>query len=230
MRIYLLRHADPDYERDTLTTAGHSEARALAQYLQTLQVSEIYASPLGRTQATASYTADLLNLPIFSEPWLREVDSDWVADLNRSCKRIDPEQNPLAMDIPGEGRLRRFQPDPRLLEKQMQPIRDGSDDFLCRQGFVRQGEVYRVRGENRKSIAVFTHMGVCLAWLSHLLELPLPVVWSGFFVHPASVTTLLMDERSPGYAIPRCTGLGDISHLCLAGSRPRPAGIFANAD
>ncbi len=230
MRIYILRHADPDYERDTLTPSGHGEARALAQYLQTLGVSEIYASPLGRTQATASYTADLLNLPIFCEPWLRELDDDWVADLNHACGRIAPEYEPLAVDVPGEGRLRCFQPDPRLLDEQMRPIREGSDDFLCRQGFIRQGEVYRVRGENRKSIAVFTHMGVCLAWLSHLLELPLPVVWSGFFIHPASVTTLLMDERCPGYAIPRCIGLGDISHLCLAGARPRPAGIFANAD
>jgi probable phosphoglycerate mutase len=55
-------------------------------------------------------------------------------------------------------------------------------------------------------------------------------MWSGFYLHPASITTVLMDERTPGYATPRCLALGDISHLCQAGLAPRPVGIFANID
>lgn len=99
---------------------------------------------------------------------------------------------------------------------------------MRRQGFLRSEEVYQVDHENRKAVAVFTHMGVGLVWLAHLLDIPLPMMWSGFFLHPASITTVLLDERAPGYAVPRCLGLGDISHLNTSGCCPLPVGMFAN--
>ncbi len=236
MRIYIIRHADPDYTNDTLTPAGHEQAQILAQYLQTLKIQTIYASPLGRTQITAGYTADLLNLPIQTEPWLRELEGLWIKDLDQTCVEIIPLHKPLEQSM-SEARDNQqlYQPDPCLMEENMGLIRAGSDAFLLRQGFLRQESTYpatsfRVLKENRKAIAVFTHMGVGLVWLAHLLDIPLPMMWSGFFLHPASITTILMDERQPGYAVPRCIGLGDISHLCQAGISPRPVGIFANAE
>ena len=33
MRILIIRHGDPDYERDTLTEKGHREAQLLANRL-----------------------------------------------------------------------------------------------------------------------------------------------------------------------------------------------------
>ena len=33
MRIYIIRHADPDYDNDTLTSVGHRKAVALAEKL-----------------------------------------------------------------------------------------------------------------------------------------------------------------------------------------------------
>jgi broad specificity phosphatase PhoE len=231
MRIYIIRHADPDYTNDTLTPTGHEEARTLAQYLQTLNISEIYASPLGRTQDTAAYTARLLDLPVQTEPWARELESSWIQDLDQSFAGMAPSKKPVEESLVRAGPgFRLFQPDPCLMQANMEVIRQGSDDLLCRQGFVREGDSYRVLRPNRTAVAVFTHMGVGLVWLSHLLNIPLMMAWSGFFLHPASVTTVLMDERLPGFAFPRCTGLGDISHLCKAGISPRPVGIYANAD
>ncbi len=237
MRIYIIRHADPDYTKDTLTPAGHEQAQILAQYLQTLKIQAIYASPLGRTQMTARYTAGLLDLPIQTEEWMRELEGVWIKDLNQSCAEIIPLHKPLEQSM-SEARENQqlYQPDPCLMEENMGLIRQGSDAFMLRHGFLRQvdfhrsGSIYRVLQENRTAIAVFTHMGVGLVWLAHLLDIPLPMMWSGFFLHPASITTVLMDERQPGYAVPRCIGLGDISHLCQAGISPRPVGIFANAE
>ncbi len=231
MRIYLIRNADPDYLNDSITPSGHEQALVLAQYLQTLQINEIYSSPLGRTQMTASYTADLLRLPILTENWLRELDDLWIEDLDRASVgdatiAETVKQNSLLAG--GSGRF--YQPDPCLMEENMGMIQRGSDHFLRRQGFHHQEELYRVSGENRKSIAVFTHMGVGLVWLSYLLDIPITVMWSGFYLFPASITTILMDERVPGYAIPRCLGLGDISHLGTSGCHPHPIGIFANQD
>ncbi len=231
MRIYIIRHADPDYTNDTLTPAGHEQAQILAQYLQTLKINEIYASPLGRTQMTARYTADRLGLPVQTEPWMRELEDLWIKDLNQSCAEIVPLMKSVeqSMSEARENRLL-YQPDPCLMEENMRFICQGADGFMRRQGFLRQDGAYRILQENRKAIAVFTHMGVGLVWLAHLLDIPLPMMWSGFFLHPASITTILMDERQPGYAVPRCIGLGDISHLCKAGISPRPVGMFANTE
>jgi len=81
MRLYIIRHADPDYANNTITPAGQAEGGALAAHIQTLGVDEIYSSPQGRAIDTARYTTDLLNQPIRIEPWLQELGELWVEDL-----------------------------------------------------------------------------------------------------------------------------------------------------
>jgi len=41
---------------------------------------------------------------------------------------------------------------------------------------------------------------------------------------------MLFDERSPEWAVPRCIGLGDVSHLYAAGLQVQARGIMANFD
>lgn len=87
-----------------------------------------------------------------------------------------------------------------------------SDSFLSEQyGIMRRGQRYGMllteqQQENgNKSngihttgkaarIAVFCHLGTTMAWLSHLLGIPLPMVHSSFWFAPSSVTTVLFDE------------------------------------
>jgi probable phosphoglycerate mutase len=90
--------------------------------------------------------------------------------------------------------------------------------------------VYTFEYSNRQRIAFFAHLGFGLAWLSYLLDIPLPLMWAGFYLHPSSVTTILFDERAPGVAVPRVLALGDLSHLARAGLPPTPAGIIANYE
>jgi len=52
----------------------------------------------------------------------------------------------------------------------------------------------------------------------------------GFFLYPSSVTTVLFDERSKNWAVPRCIGLGELSHLYANNLPPQPSGIKANYD
>ena len=68
------------------------------------------------------------------------------------------------------------------------------------------------------------------AWLAHLLEIPLSLVWVGFWLPPSSVPTVLFEERSSKRAAPRCIGLGDVAHLYAAGSPVRPRGSKGNVD
>ena len=152
MRIYIIRHADPDYENDTITQTGHEQAQILAQYLDTLKIDEIYASPLGRTQATARYTADRLGLPVKTELWLRELEGVWIKDLNRSVAGIAPVKQPIEQSLTeARSNLQFYQPDPCLMEENMALIRRGSDSFMRRQGFLRSEEVYQVGSREPQS-------------------------------------------------------------------------------
>ena len=62
MRLYIIRHADPDYPNRTITDKGHLEAQALAKRLASQGLDRIYSSPLGRAIHTAQYTADTLKM------------------------------------------------------------------------------------------------------------------------------------------------------------------------
>jgi broad specificity phosphatase PhoE len=235
MRLYIIRHADPDYPNDTITEPGHKEAQALAKRLAREGLHRLYCSPLGRARDTARYTAEATHLEIGIEPWTRELGATWrpAGDKWNGC---------TAWDIPGEYiRGQTSLPtrdDWHALEafslpqmrQEFEHLKSQSDEFIARHGYVRKGTRYRSVTPSRDRIAVFCHGGCGLTWLAHLLELPLPLMWSGFWLPPTSVTTVLFDERSTEWAVPRCLGVGDVSHLYAEGLPVRPRGIKANYD
>ena len=234
MRLYIIRHAEPDYENDTITAKGHTEAQALAERMAKERLSRIYVSPLGRAQATADYTVKATRLKPTTEPWTAEI-----AD----CAIDHPRLGWMTMwDCPGED-IRANSPFPsqenwhqtRFLDKPIfrqtfERLQKHSDEFLARHGYERQGGRYRCVAPNRERIAIFCHGGFGLTWLAHLLEISAPMFWSGFWLSPSSVTTVLMDERSDEWAVPRCIGVADTCHLYKAGIPVSPHGIKANFD
>lgn len=233
MRLYLIRHADPDYPNNTITPGGHLEAQALAERLARHGLDTIYSSPLRRAMQTAQYTADRLKLTVQIEDWTQELD--WRV-------HHETQGEIAAWNIPGE-MIRGGESQPThetwhelpLLEKsqlreKFETLKQSSDQFLERHGYKREGGCYRIMQPNREKIAIFCHGGLGIAWLSHLLEIPLSLIWSGFWMPPSSVTTILFDERSDNYAVPRCIGFGDVSHLYAAGLPTQPRGILANFD
>lgn len=234
MRIFLIRHADPDYANNTITPAGHVEAEALAKRMAALGLDRIYTSPLGRARDTAGYTARALGMVPVVLPWTAELV--W--------KHIHQERlgDSVVWDIHGHV-VHRHRPEPTSEDWHTRPpfdapdyregyavLRAESDAFLSSLGYTRDGGVYRVGKSNRERIALFCHGGFGLTWLAHLLSVPLPLMWTGFFLPTTSVTTILFDERVEGFATPRCLGVGDVSHLYAAGLPMQPAGIKANRD
>lgn len=229
MRLYIIRHASPDYDRDTITNNGHQEAAALSEFLGALHIDEIYSSPLGRAVDTAQYAVDRLKLPVTLESWVEELVQLWIPEIDKTLWDFDGS---FFRSTEILSRLNSWQSvspldHPRLAEVQRM-VAQRSDEFLSRQGLVREDGVYRIVRQNQKQIAVFCHLGLGLTWLSHLLEIPLPLVWAGFYLYPASVTTILFEERPVGIAVPRCLGLGDISHLVAQGIQPQPYGLLSN--
>jgi broad specificity phosphatase PhoE len=234
MRLYLVRHADPDYENNTITAAGHLEAAALAKRMVKEGLTRIYCSPLQRAIETAKYSAEALGI----EP----IIEDWTCEVSECYFDAAPEGKVAVWDTPGE-LIRAESPWPthedwhridagyaEIVRQKFEEVRRCSDTFLARHGYERIGGRYAVRQASRERIAIFCHNGTALWWLAHLLELPLPLVWSGFWHAPSAVTTILFEERSKEWAVPKALCVADTSHLYAAGLPIRPRGIMANYD
>jgi probable phosphoglycerate mutase len=228
MRLYLIRHADPDYPNNTITPAGHLEAKALAKRLAYEGVTHLFASPLGRAIDTMKYTAKKTGLP-----W--EI-LDWTQELHLLTK-VPGLGDHAAWDMHGEiirrelprhlGKVVDYAPSIDLpkVKKDFESLKKSSAAFLSRFGYEREDGVYRVKAPNRFRVAVFCHGGFGLTWLAHLLEIPLAQMYAGFFLPPSSVTTVLMDERSHEFATPRAIGVGDVAHLYNAKLPTQPSGV-----
>lgn len=233
MRLHIIRHADPDYENNTLTPAGHLEAQALARRLATRGLDRLYTSPLPRARLTAGYAANLLKLDVEVLEWTAEPYLHF---------ELEPWGRAAAWDLPGEiirggdalpthADWHTLAPlaDPAIRET-FERVRRDSDAFLEALGYRREGGRYRIVRGHRERVAVVCHNGTALFWLAHLLEVPLTLFWSGFWMAPSSVTTVLFDERSREWAVPRCLHFGDVSHLYEARLPVQPRGILANND
>lgn len=252
MRVLIIRHGDPEYVTDSLTSEGVREAEALARRLSSEiegKVTHLYTSPRGRARATAAPTEAALKKVAIVENWTREL-TYWP----RLPGTARPGEGGLAMWDLAATQVRSIDsltknaqwsliPDIESAREPFENLQMDSDAFIARHGYVREGHQYRIVRPNRDIIAVFCHGGFGLTWLSHLLNIPLAMVWTSFYLPPSSVTTVLFDERSADFACPRAIGVGDISHLYkedlrlpnnkyerpnLYGTWKRPSGIKAN--
>jgi probable phosphoglycerate mutase len=233
MRLFIIRHADPDYERKTITKAGHREARALAARMKRVGLDSIYCSPIPRAVHTMEYTARAIGVkPVFL---------DWLKELSELRTEQPPWGRLMAWDTPPEvlrapsrrdwRSLAGLQPLKGLpLREKVASIRRRSDRFLAGLGYRREGGRYRILRPNRRKIGIFCHGGFGLTWLSLLLEIPLPLMWAGFWLAPTSVSTVLFDERSRKWATPRALGVCDVSHLYARGIPVSTHGIKANTE
>ena len=222
MKIIIVRHADPDYALDSLTEVGWEEARLLSDRLCRLDVKEFYVSPLGRARDTASLTLDKLGREAAVCDWLREF---WP-----SICRPDREGLSICWDWlptdwtkePAFFDYRRWT-EPAVMAGVAQAakeVTDGLDAILAKNGYVREGENYRVERPNEDTVLFFCHFGLECVLLSHLLHISPMVLWHGTCAAPASVTILTTEERRKGIASFRMNTFGDTSHLYVAGQTP----------
>jgi len=233
VRLHIIRHADPDYANDTITELGHREAEACAERMAGLGITHLYSSPMGRARATARYTADRIGM----EPTIL----DWTAELQMGrMPDVDGQREIVPWNIAGElvrhtGRTptdeswhELEQYDGIDVRGRQQALAAASDDFLAGLGHRRNGGLYEIDGPDENVVAVFCHAGFGVSWLAHLLGLPVTLAWVGFYWAPTSVTTILMERRSPHVAVPRALAVADTSHLRVAGLPESTRGLPAN--
>jgi probable phosphoglycerate mutase len=223
MRLHIIRHADPDYERNTITELGHREAAALAERMATAGLTRIYASPLGRARDTARYTEEATGLRAQVLDWTAELSAPHIVTVDGSSQpiwNIDGEvvragslESVVELHDPAYGRI-------------MSDLERESDALLAGFGYRRDAGVYAIEERSDENVAVFCHAGFGMTWLAQLLALPAPLLWTGLFLAPTSVTTVLMEERSATTAVPRALAVGDTSHLYVAGLHGSTRGLL----
>jgi len=234
VQLFIIRHGDPDYANDTLTAAGRLEAAALARKMESqIRPDALFSSPMGRARATMKPTEEALSM--------QGTVLDWAGELGLRCEEGPWGVAQMLWDVPGHW-IRGSSPVTRdtwhlhppfggaEVRKDFERVCAASDRFLAELGYERRGGHYACVAPNRRKVAVFCHGGLGLTWLAHLLEIPLTLMWSAFWLPPSSVTTILFDERESGRAAPRCIGLADISHLHAAGLARSNGGLKANLD
>lgn len=232
MKLLIIRHADPDYDHETLTEKGHKEAELLSQRMIKKPARYYYVSPLGRARDTADYTMKKLG---------REaVVLDWLHEFNASVIRPDrPDRRSYVMDwLPehwaGDDR---FFSDKKWHENEIMAegnigaryneVTEKLDELLESHGYVRDGRLYRTEEGNNDTIVMFCHFGVECVILSHLLNISPMLLWNGTCAAPSSVTTLVTEERRKGTVYFRMLSFGDISHLYAGDEEPSFTGRFA---
>lgn len=234
MRLYIIRHADPDYPNNTITATGHIEAEALAKRMAKVGLSRIYTSPLGRAKHTAQYTVDATGIEPVILPWTAELSIDGVTGIdgerwaawNLEGQVIRGQQEmPHHSNWHERAELAHYN-----YREHYDQLKKDSDAFLSELGYERHNGVYKVRENNEERIAIFCHAGFGVSWMAHLLEMPLTLAWCGFFWAPSSVTKILMELRTPEIAVPRALCVGDTSHIYAEGLAESSRGTTANFD
>lgn len=219
MRFLIIRHGDPDYEKDSLTEKGWREAALLADRISKLQVAAFYMSPLGRAKDTASLTLKKMNRTAVECGWMRE----FPPLINRPD--VEGRRMTLAWDWLPQDWTR--EPAYFLRDKWMDTpvMREGKvgeayedvirnfDALTAAHGYVREGEFYRAERPNRDTVVLFCHFGLECVLLSRLMNVSPMILWHHTCAAPTSVTTVITEERREGKAHFRMSAFGDTSHL-----------------
>ena len=224
MKIILIRHADPDYARDSLTPLGFREADYLAKRVATWPVTAIYCSPQGRAQRTMEPSAKALGMEATTCDWLREHSNgshtkpDGSREASSIAWNLYPDfwqQDPAHFSPEGWTDSTYMKSLPVKSDGHWNAVKAGLDAILASYGYLRDGLVYRIgEGARRDALLVFfCHHGQIGLDAGHLLNISPMQIWHDFWIPPASLTILASDERHDGVASFRCQAIGDISHL-----------------
>lgn len=234
MRILIIRHGDPDYERDTLTEKGHREAKLLAEKLGKEKIEHFYCSPLGRAKDTCAYVAKAHGREedVIIKDWLQEFGArrpftlpsgelkhiiwDMLPDYWTKIDKMYDREHWLEQEYYDYGDVR----------GRYNEVIEGLDEVLKTHGYTREGRLYTTEQGNHDTVAFFCHGGLECVLLSHLCNISPIVLMHHFGALTSSVTTLYTEEREKGKAVFRCASFGDLGHLYAGGEEPSFAARF----
>ncbi len=222
MRLIFVRHGEPDYEHDCLTDNGHIQAKSTAVRLHDEPIKSIYASPMGRAVQTARYTADDHGLDIGILDYMHEID--WgpsESDGKVHSLKYDGHPWTLAYEMmsesPETAAGAKWAEHPyfagNICTGHYDLISVNIDDFLKSYGLERRGGVYYCSKACDDTIALFAHGGSGACMISHIFNMPFPLVLSVFPYNVCSVSVIAFEGEEGNNVVPRFELFNDVGHL-----------------
>ena len=215
MRIIMIRHGEPDYEKDCLTETGKRQAEAAAGRLEREGITRIYASPMGRAAETAAFTAKRLNLPVQTLPFMHEISwggpgipaegHPWTVSDRMICLddfdfyRADWREHPAFRG--------------NRAAEYLDEISAQTDRLLLKHGYRHEGTRFYCGTDHPETFAIFSHGGSGACMLAHLLALPFPYVCTVMPYEFTSVIILEFPVRPGEYIHPRIELFNDAAHI-----------------
>ncbi len=215
MRLIMIRHGEPDYEKDCLTPAGKKQAEAVSLRLEREGISQIWSSPMGRALGTAEYTAKRLGLEVhvldfmheisWGGPGVPESGHPWtlsermLAEENYDFLTMNWREHPYYRDNEATVSFDR--------------VSACFDQFLAGQGYRHEGRHFLCGENTDRTVALFSHGGSGACVLAHMLSLPFPYVISVLSYDFTSVIILNFPDRPGQYVCPRLELFNDTAHL-----------------
>ena len=206
MHLLIIRHAEPDYELDSITEEGRNQAEKLGERLAKLKIDDIYVSTAGRAQKTAAPTLRRLGKKPQILWWLRELEIEgypWGKPHNKYIKsgRFGTVHDWKEGYFAGEDTARVY----KMVAQKL-------DLLLAEYGYHRENNLYRVEDPQDDMVAIFCHSATTRALLAHLLHWSLPLAFANISTPVTGVAWVEFPARD-GEAIPRLKLFGDVSHL-----------------
>ena len=230
MKLLLIRHGDPDYEKDSLTEKGRREAALLCGRLLRLDIGDIYVSPLGRARDTLKPYLDRTGREAAVMPWMREFPLHAVDEYTHR-DHVVWDYLPRYRDrFPEWNSAENWMDAHPFREYGARPLAEemwrGLDGILADHGYARDGHFYRVERPSKDTLAFVCHFGAATILLSHLLNISAMQLLHTTFMAPTAVTTVATEEQEAGVAQWRTVAIGDTSHLYEAGEPLSMSGFF----
>lgn len=222
MRIVVVRHGEPNYEKDCLTAVGQEQARAAAQRLLSEGIEEVYSSPMGRARQTAQAFCELTNTQAKILDFMHEIR--WGS---ANGEPIFADGHPWSI---ADEMMRRREDlsDPgwkthpvffgnNLAVGETEKVARGTDDWLRSLGYEREGLYYRcVDGERAGgTVALFCHGGSSTAMFAHLLNQTFPYLCAAIHMDFTGITILRFDSRVGSLSLPILELVNDARHIQL---------------
>ncbi len=227
MKIVIIRHAEPDYENNTLTEKGFKEAEALGKYYNASMFKEIYCSTLNR----AKYTCEAIvkgEKEIHFCDWLQEfkprvfTNNIWHCSWDYMPSFFDDNEIIQSKDLFEEPVLKEAN-----AKEEYEIVINKFDEELAKNGYVRERNSYKVIKENEDTLLFVCHFGMMSVLLSRLLNIPYSQIAQHTCCYPSGVTLLVSEEREQGIAQFRMLEYSNVEHLRRENLEPSFMGRWA---
>lgn len=231
MKLFVIRHGDPNYAIDSLTERGWREAELLRDRLMKEKITKVYLSPLGRAQDTAKPFLYSSGLGSETKDWLREFPLPAFQPMKKyGLGENDSHCCPWDLDL----RLftmfsEQLSDNKRWFEHEIYSTTGAGeyalmvgrelDKLLSENGLDRDGYAYKINEnfDENANIAVFCHMGLGSLLMAHLAHVAVPLYWQMFRVMPTSVSTVTFGKTRGELWQSKIFSVGDTTHLSAIG-------------